>query len=234
MPIYLIDFKDGGNKYTSSATVVRCAFDGSNMTYIEHGNIATVPEGGGLTETSVTEFQGRYFINYRNQLCGYVASSNDGINFSEPTVLRFENGEEVGTYNTQRHWVRRDDALYMVYNRRGLNNSHVFRQRAPVLIAEFDTKQMRLIRETERVIVPERGARMGNFGVTYVDENEVWVTSAEWMQNGGAAARTMLEMLGERKPSDPWPPKVVTQDYGPLCESFGSENAVWVAKLLWD
>ena len=101
-------------------------------------------------------------------------------------------------------------------------------------MAEFDTKQMCLLRDTERVLVPERGARIGNFGVTYVDKNEIWVTAAEWMQNSGAEARTMLEKMGVRKPSDPWPPQVPTQAYGPYCEAFGSDNTVWVARLIWD
>jgi len=34
-------------------------------------------------------------------------------------------------------------------------------------------------------IVPERGARLGNFGVTEVSRDETWVTVSEWMQPEG-------------------------------------------------
>ena len=33
--------------------------------------------------------------------------------------------------------------------------------------------------------MPERGARLGNFGVTEVSRDETWVTVAEWMQPKG-------------------------------------------------
>ena len=39
-----------------------------------------------------------------------------------------------------------------------------------------------MIRATERVAVPERGARLGNFGVCDVTEDESWIVAAEWMQ----------------------------------------------------
>jgi hypothetical protein len=42
-----------------------------------------------------------------------------------------------------------------------------------------------VIRETEQILVPERGARLGNFGITDVSEHETWVTVAEWMQPRG-------------------------------------------------
>jgi len=42
-----------------------------------------------------------------------------------------------------------------------------------------------VLRDTERVLVPERGARLGNFGVVEVNESETWVTVAEWMQPAG-------------------------------------------------
>ena len=42
-----------------------------------------------------------------------------------------------------------------------------------------------MVRETEVALVPNRGARLGNFGVTAVSPNETWVTVAEWMQPVG-------------------------------------------------
>jgi hypothetical protein len=58
----------------------------------------------------------------------------------------------------------------------------VFRHRAPLFIAEFDPDRMCLIRDTEHAVVPERGARLGNFGCVQISENESWVVVSEWMQ----------------------------------------------------
>src|SRR5690606_37390740 len=116
---------------------------------------------------------------------GYVASSEDGLHFSEPQLWRFDDGEELGNYNTQQHWVTHRSGLYLAYTRRGLNNDHVFRHRAPVVMAQVDVQRICVLRETERVIIPNRGARLGNFGVTAIDENESWIVVTEWMQNSG-------------------------------------------------
>ncbi|MCA9426382.1 MAG: exo-alpha-sialidase, partial [Candidatus Omnitrophica bacterium] len=75
--------------------------------------------------------------------------------------------------------------LFLVYTRRGAENDHVFRHRAPLFIAQVDPDTLCVLRETERVLVPERGARLGNFGITDVKNNETWVTVAEWMQPVG-------------------------------------------------
>ncbi|MCK5701561.1 MAG: exo-alpha-sialidase, partial [Cyclobacteriaceae bacterium] len=83
------------------------------------------------------------------------------------------------------HWVTHSDGLFLVYTRRGAGNDHVFRHRAPLFMAQVDTKNLRVIRETEQILVPERGARLGNFGVTDINKNETWVTVAEWMQPEG-------------------------------------------------
>lgn len=72
-----------------------------------------------------------------------------------------------------------------MYTRTGANNDHVFRHRAPLLMARVDPEQLCVLRHTERMLVPRRGARLGNFGVTEVTPNETWVTVAEWMQPAG-------------------------------------------------
>ena len=38
---------------------------------------------------------------------------------------------------------------------------------------------MVVIRATEKILVPERGATLGNSGVTVINSNESWVTVAE-------------------------------------------------------
>ncbi|MBS3762593.1 MAG: exo-alpha-sialidase, partial [Planctomycetes bacterium] len=94
----------------------------------------------------------------------------------------FDDGTELGNYNTQQHWVTHSNGLFLVYTRRGLGNDHVFRHRAPLMIAEVDPEELVVIRDTERELVPNRGARLGNFAVTDVSPSETWVVVAEWMQ----------------------------------------------------
>jgi hypothetical protein len=54
-----------------------------------------------------------------------------------------------------------------------------------LFIARIDSKRLCVIRSTERVLVPERGTRIGNFGVVEVSPQETWVTTTEWMQPHG-------------------------------------------------
>ena len=74
-----------------------------------------------------------------------------------------------------------------MYTRRGLNNDHVIRHRAPLVIAEVDPRRVTVKRQTERILVPERGTRLGNFGMTDVSPTETWITTVEWMQPVGVA-----------------------------------------------
>jgi hypothetical protein len=94
--------------------------------------------------------------------------------------------------------------------RKGAGNDHVFRHRAPLFMARVDPVNLRVIRSTERVLVPERGARLGNFAVTEVNDRETWVTVAEWMQT--------------------WGPNVII----PPDNKYGADNSVYVARILWE
>lgn len=181
LPVY---HKAKGAKHYSSS-VLRCGFDGETLRFIEAGEPVSVPIKRGLYEPSVTAFQGRVFMTLRNDDNGYVAVSGDGLHFSTPKIWRFDDGEPLGNYNTQQHWVAHPDALFLVYTRKGADNDHVFRHRAPLFIGRVDPGRLCIVRDTERVLVPERGARLGNFGVTRVSPDETWVTAAEWMQPRG-------------------------------------------------
>ena len=192
----------------SVATVMRCSFDGETLKYIEHGDILRKTDARGFSEPSLVHFGDRFLMTLRNDEHNYVTSGQDGLHFDEPRRLVFDGGKDLGSYNTQTHWLTLANRLYLVYTRRGANNDHVFRHRAPLFMAEFDVDQMHVIRDTERVIVPERGARLGNFGVTRINDNESWVTVAEWMQSIAPHAH------------DP------TQ-----CEKHGSNNSIFVAKI---
>jgi len=168
-----------------SVTVLRCSFDGTTLRYVEHGSEMTVAEPRGLCEPSIARFGDRYFLTLRNDVCGYVTSGADGLHYDEPKPWCFDDGSELGNYNTQQHWVAHSNGLFLVYTRRGLNNDHVFRHRAPLLMARVDPERLVVLRDTEREVVPNRGARIGNFAVCTVSEEETWVVVAEWMQPEG-------------------------------------------------
>lgn len=207
LPTY---FKAAGAEQYST-TVMRCRFDGETLSYVENGSELSVPVKRGLYEPSVTRFGGRFFLTMRNDDDGYVSVSEDGLTYSEPKKWTFDDGEILGNYNTQQHWVSHSDALFLVYTRRGANNDHVFRHRAPLFIARVDPGKLQVIRDSEQVLVPEKGARMGNFGVTEVSADETWVTVTEWMQGPG--------------PNYTDPEPLIAR---------GADNRVWVAKLKWE
>lgn len=166
--------------------VCKCSFDGETLKYLSHGNILELnDETRGLGEPSLTRFKGDFFMTIRNDKKSFVTRSNDGMNFEEIQPWKFDDGTDLGSYNTQQHWISRADGLFLIYTRRGANNDHVFRHRVPLFIAQVDPVNLCVIRATEQILVPERGARLGNFGVTEVNPNETWVTVSEWMQPDG-------------------------------------------------
>jgi hypothetical protein len=167
-------------------TVMRCSFDGRTLKYLEHGDELCRNDGTrGLGEPSLVRFNDSYYLTMRHSDRGYVVRSRDGLHFGALQPWKFEDGQELGSYETQQHWVRHSDGLFLVYTRRGANNDHVFRNRAPLFMAQVDPEKLVVLRETERELMPNRGARYGNFGVTQVTSNETWVTDSEWMQPKG-------------------------------------------------
>ena len=181
------DAFDVGNNMNSddlgqTITVVRCRFDGKTLTYVEHGNELELKQGRGLGEPSLAHFRGTYFLTLRSDQTAYVTQSADGLHFDPIREWTFDDGKVLGSYNTQQHWATFQDQLYLVYTRRGVNNKEVFRHRAPLLMAEVNPEKLIVLRATERAIVPNRGVGLGNFGVTAINERQVWVTTTEYMR----------------------------------------------------
>lgn len=194
-----------------SVTVCLCRFDGQELTYLNHGSELTVDLGRGLYEPSITRCGERFYLTLRNDERGYVTSSADGLTYQTPRPWTFDDGEDLGNYNTQQHWLTHGDALYLVYTRRGANNDHVFRHRAPLFIARVDPEKLQVIRSTEQVLIPERGARLGNFGVAEVTPSETWVVASEWMQTWRSPSHVM-----------------------PVDNPYGADNSIHIAKIKWD
>ncbi len=174
------------DKENSGVVVMHCKFDGEKLTYLKQGNEIRINDTTrGLGEPSLTKFGKLFYLTIRHNESAYVTTSVDGLNFGPPKPWTFDDGTELGSYNTQAHWVTHNKGLYLVYTRKGANNDHVFRNRAPLFMAQVNVDQLAVIRSTEVALIPERGARLGNFGVTHVNENETWVTESEWMQPKG-------------------------------------------------
>jgi hypothetical protein len=173
---------EGENNTYAKVTILRCEFKGVDLHYIEHGTIHKMEEARGLAEPSMIYFGGKYFMTIRHDLRAYVTSSEDGLHFNELKIWHFDNGEVLGNYNTQQKWLKHNDTLYLVYNRKNELNNGVFRSRAPLFIAEVDTDRLMVRKKTERIVLPENGARMGNFSVANVLEDESWVITGEWLE----------------------------------------------------
>jgi hypothetical protein len=205
LPVY---FKAEKDKYYR-VTVLRCSFDGTHLKFEEQGNELALADGRGIYEPSLARSGGKFYLTLRNDNAAYISTSDDGLHYTEPKKWTWTDGTDLGNYNTQQHWVTHKDSLYLVYNRKGANNDHIIRHRAPLFMAEVDKDKLQVKRETERILVPERGARLGNFGVVEVSDDETWVTVAEWMQ-------TFSPML------------IV-----PVDNPYGADNSVYAARIRW-
>jgi hypothetical protein len=106
--------------------------------------------------------------------------------------------------------LRQEVGLPKAQNIRDANNDHIPRHRSPLFIGQVDVGKLCVIRGTERELMPQRGAKLGNFGVTELNENETWVTDAEWMQTTGPNYADFTQ-----------------------CMKFGSNNAVFAARIQW-
>lgn len=199
VPIY---FKpEGASIY--STTVMRCGFDGTTVTYKEHSDPIRHDAPRGVYEPSLTRFQGRYYLTMRNDDRAYVSSGGPELKFDPKKPWLFDDGEEIGSYNTQAHWVTHSDALFLVYTRKGADNDHIIRNRAPLFMSQVDPERLCLLRDTEQIVVPERGAMLGNFGVVTVSPNETWITVGEGMHKPAEAMK------------------------------HGAKGRVWASRILW-
>lgn len=200
VPLYI----GRSSKDRFSTTVAECRFDGTTLSYTRHGNVLRNEEVRGLCEPSLIEFQGRFFLTLRNDVRGYVSVSTDGLQFEEPRPWLFDDGAELGSYNTQQHWLAHGNGLFLIYTRRGADNDHILRHRAPLFMAQVDPETLRVLRHTEKVVVPERGAALGNFGACAINAHESWVTVSEGMflknsrQRGAEGATYVARILWSR------------------------------------
>lgn len=123
-----ISFRPSGENFRT--TVCRCSFDGEKLNYLEHGTeLELNDEARGLYEFSLAHLKGNYFLTLRNDKKGFVACSKGGLHFNKYEPWIFDDGTELGSYNTQQHWVTHSNGMFLAYTRRGAGNDHVFRYR---------------------------------------------------------------------------------------------------------
>ena len=127
----------------------------------------------------------------------FVARSQDGLNYEPFSEWKWDDGTVLGSYNTQQHWLVQGDTLYLLYTRRGANNDHVMRNRAPIFIAEVDPEKLVVRRATERVVFPEENADLGaGFAVVEIGPRERWVITSEIPTKGSRDyARVLMARL---------------------------------------
>lgn len=177
LPVYF----SGPEKKRSSVTILECSFDGTTLSYIRHGDELSIDDGRGLGEPSLAFYKNKYYLTLRNDNRAYVTTSDDCLHWAPIKEWTFDDGKELGSYNTQAHWLTHSKGLFLTYTRRGANNDHIARNRAPLFIAEVKPEKLQVISSTEKILIPERGVMLGNFGAAPITNRESWVTDAEFI-----------------------------------------------------
>ena len=207
----MMSFTFGPEAKNRMVAGVRCSFDGEELKIIEVGPPLENKVGRGLLEPSLTRFRDRFYLTIRAEDGhGYVAVSDDGLNYQRKTAWVWDDGEPIGMSTTQQHWLSHSDGLFLVYTRKDASNAKVIRWRSPLWVARVDPKRLCLIRESEKVVLPLVGdgvnspdgvALMGNFHVTNASPNESWVTVGEWIPRRGARGDLLMSRIIWSKPN---------------------------------
>ncbi|MEO6810350.1 MAG: sialidase family protein, partial [Isosphaeraceae bacterium] len=197
-------------KADRSVTTVICGFDGSDLRVKEAGTELTNRSGRGLLEPSLCVLDCRTYLTIRAEDGrGYVSVSDDGLAWKPPLAWAWDDGEPLSMSTTQQHWLIHSDALFLVYTRKAAENADVMRWRAPLYLAEVDRDALRLIRSSERVVLPMLGADagpkhvalMGNFHTTAVTPEESWVTVGEHRPHDAWRGDTLLARIRWNQPN---------------------------------
>ena len=207
----MMSFTFGTSNQARAVCGVRCSFDGKQLLIKETGPELTNPKGRGLLEPSLTYFQKRFYLTIRAEDDhGYVAVSDDGLHYEPKQAWAWDDGEPVTMSTTQQHWLTHSDALFLVYTRKDPTNVNVMRWRAPLWVAQVDPKTLKLIRASERVVLPLIGdgvnqadqvPMMGNFGIANVSPDESWVTDGSWCPKAGNTGELQLARIKWSRPN---------------------------------
>ena len=70
-----------------------------------------------MCEPSLALFQDKYYLTLRNDARAYVTTSTDGLHFAPVKPWIFDDGQDLGSYNTQAYWLAHSDGLFLAYTR---------------------------------------------------------------------------------------------------------------------
>jgi len=164
-------------------------FDGSECHAESLGNFLHLDIGRGLMEPSIIQWNERTCMTMRAEDDhGYVSVSDDGLHWRNLIPWCWEDGTPLTMSTTQQHWLTHGSDLYLAYTRKASANADVLRWRAPIYLARVDPETMRLVRETETIVLPligdpvddpDRVALMGNFHPLQISARESWITVGE-------------------------------------------------------
>lgn len=201
----------GAKSNGRSAAGVRCSFDGERLTIKSVGREIKHAAGRGMLEPSLVHWRQKFYVTLRAEdNSGYVATSDDGLDFSEKQPWAWDDGTPVPMSSTQQHWLPHSEALFLVYTRRDTGNVNVPRWRAPLFMAQVDPQKLRLLRDTERIVLPLVGdgvnspddvAYSGNFHPVNVSPDESWVTDGEMIPKRGYRGDLLLSRIRWAKPN---------------------------------
>lgn len=184
--------------------VLKAAFDGAKLTILERSprieGLGKQPKNTG--EYHLTKVGGRYFLALRCPDQNRVAMSEDGLHFEPAVALRWDDDTVVPSIATQMRWVRQGGRLYLVYTRVDHSSKGIFRNRAPLWMAELDTATLQLKKSTEVIAVPISPGRddLGNFGTTFVNDGLSLVTTSEFGRTKGSNSRVYVTNVSAARP----------------------------------
>jgi hypothetical protein len=201
----------GAKTSSRSAAGVRCSFDGETLKIEQVGREMRHMAGRGLLEPSLVHWRDRFYVTLRAEDDrGYVATSDDGLEFSDKQPWAWDNGEPLTMSSTQQHWLAHSDALFLVYTRKDASNVNVPRWRTPLFMAQVDPEKLCLLRNTERIVLPLVGdgvsapddvAYSGNFHPVNASPDESWVTDGEMLPKRGYKGDLLLARIRWTKPN---------------------------------
>lgn len=187
-----------------------CSFDGTDMKVLRKGNELRLPVKRGLLEPSVARrVKNRFWMTIRAEdNRGYVTTSADGLHWEPMRPWAWEDGVPLDMSTTQQHFLVHSDGLYLVYTRKAPGNEKVVRWRTPLWMARIDEEKKALIRETERIIFPQRGDGgekgydawlSGNFQCAMLDGAESIVTDGQTNPGRGYTGDVLLARIRWRR-----------------------------------
>jgi hypothetical protein len=176
--------EENGVQYNIQSMIA--VFENGKYRILHISNSWTNATGRGLYEPQIAQFKDEFFMTARAEDgYGYFVKSRDrGRTWDKPIRWRWDNGEVIPMDQTMTKLIPHSNGLILVYTRIRDDNAQTFRHRAPLHVADFDTESLALKRNTERIIVPDKGFAVGNFWVWTVSREESYVVTAEWPRDG--------------------------------------------------